>query len=200
MREELRTSTQLADEQLDALVRELEAKIAEIVNVAQMRVFDHPAKAAQQYDEMADALRALIATQERVHQLLRGDVGLPTGVLDRRLKHAETMAAALRKRVTKGRPAAEGFYQRGLARAAARIIGEHCEAMSKPNLRRAVATVLLRAGYSFPAREKNSDKFDRMLQPFPPIRSTKPPNAPRRTVDCATFRFNSRRDAELSRN
>jgi hypothetical protein len=168
VREELRTSTQLADERLDALVGELEAKITKIVNVAQMRAFDDPAKTAKQYDEMANALRDLIATQERVHLVVREGVGLPKSVLVGRLQVADAMAAGLRKHVKKGRPLAEGFYQRGLARAAARIIRNHCEAITKEDLRRAVAAVLIRAGYSFPEPKKNSDKFDRMLRPFRP--------------------------------
>jgi hypothetical protein len=166
MREELRDATQLPDERLDVLVGELEAKIAEIVRVAEMRLFDHPAKAAQQYDEMARALRALMATQERVHPAVRDGVGLPKGALDRRLKVAEDMAAGLRKHVTRGPPVVRS-YRDGLARASARIIRSHCEEIGKANLRRGVAAALLRAGYNFPELKKNGDKFDRMLEPFP---------------------------------
>jgi len=60
------------------------------------------------------------------------------------------------------------MYRNGLMRAAARIINSHCPGISKQNLRRAVAAVLVTAGYSSMDLKKNGDKFDRMLRPFPP--------------------------------
>ncbi len=167
MREELRASTQLADERLDALVSELEAKIADIARYAKMRFLeDHRAEAAQQYDKMAYALCALIATQERVHPVVREGVGLPKRALVRRLQVAESMASTCRKHVTKGAPVVRP-YRDGLSRAAHRIVVSHCFGIRKRNLRRAVAAVLEKAGYDFPEPKKNPEKFDRMLQPLP---------------------------------
>jgi hypothetical protein len=78
------------------------------------------------------------------------------------------MASACRNDVTVGRPVAKGFYQRGLAKAADRIIRAHCPGISEPNLRRAVGAVLENAGHTFPNPKKDAAKFDQMLQPFPP--------------------------------
>jgi hypothetical protein len=166
VREVLRASTQLADERLDALVDDLESQIAKIGHVAAMRTFGRPGETAQQYDEMADALRDLIATQERIHPVVREGVGLPKSVLAHHLKVAEDMAAAHREYVTKGRPAVEGQYRNGVARGADRIIRVHCSGISKGNLRRAVAAVLASAGYNSPNPKKDPTKFDQMLQPL----------------------------------
>jgi hypothetical protein len=168
VREELRAPTGLHGKRLDALAGELETKISEIGHVAAMRLLERPAEAAQQYAEMAYALRALIKTQKQVHPAVRDDIGLPESALTRRFKFAEDMAARLRKRVTKGRSAVGGRYRDGLARASARTINEYCPRISRRRLRSAIAVVLSRAGYSFPEPEKNGDKFDRMFWPRSP--------------------------------
>ena len=76
MREELRTYTQLADEQLDALVGEMEAEIAGNAHAARSRLFDYPTKRAREYVEVVAAVRALISILRRVHPAVREGVGL----------------------------------------------------------------------------------------------------------------------------
>jgi hypothetical protein len=167
LRASIRDSTQCTDEQLDALVGELEAKIEEIVNVGQKRPFDYPTKAAQQYEDTAAALRTLIAVLERVHPAVRDGIGLSTDELIRRFKLADAMATALQKDVRVGRPVVERLYRDGLARTATRIIGAHCSEISRANLRRAIAAVLETAHYKFPDPKKDGAKFDRMSETFP---------------------------------
>jgi hypothetical protein len=169
VRKELRTYTQLADERLDALVDELEAKIAENAHAAQSRLFDHPAKRAREYDELVAAIRALISILRRVHPGVREGAGLSVPDLLRRCEVADGMAAMLREHAKKGRPTAQGDWQRALARGADRIIRAHCPGISEPNLRRAVAAVLTKAGYKYPDPKKDVTRFDRIrLRPFPP--------------------------------
>ncbi len=167
MRDQLRASTQIADEQLDALVGELNAKIAVIGRVAALRPFECPGEVARDYDEMAEAIGRVISAHQRVHPAVREGVGFTTTELFRRFKVAENMAAALRKDATTGRPAVEGMYRNALARAAVRIIKKHCDGISEANLRRAVAAVLRDAGYRFPNTKKDSAKFDKFMQPIP---------------------------------
>jgi hypothetical protein len=79
------------------------------------------------------------------------------------------MAAALRKHVKKGRPTAQGDWQRALARKADRMIYAQCPGISEENLRRAVAAVLEKASYGYPNIKKDAARFDRIrLRPFPP--------------------------------
>jgi hypothetical protein len=82
------------------------------------------------------------------------------------------MAAMLRGDVKKGRPTAQGDWQRALARGADRIISSHCPGISELNARQAVATVLKKAGYTYPDPKKDVTKFDRIrLRPFRPSQS-----------------------------
>ena len=169
MREELRTATRLADDQVDVLVAELEAEIAGNAHAARSRLFDYPAKRAREYVELVAAIRALISILRRVHPSVREGVGLSIPDLLRRCEVAGTMAATLREHGKKGRPTAQGDWQRALARRADRMIREHCPGISEPNLRRAVAAVLKTAGYKYPDPKKDGTKFDRIrLRPFPP--------------------------------
>lgn len=169
MREELRTYTQLADEQLDALVGEMEAEIAGNAHAARSRLFDYPTKRAREYVEVVAAVRALISILRRVHPAVREGVGLLIPDLLRRCEVAGTMAATLREDGKKGRPTARGDWQRALARRADYMIRAHCPAISEPNLRRAVAAVLKKAGYKYPDPKKDVTKFDLIrLRPFPP--------------------------------
>jgi hypothetical protein len=168
LKEKLRAATGLVDRRLDTLVGELKTKIADHNDVAAMRVFDYRAETAQEYAEVAAAIDKLVSILRRVHPAVRDGVGLTTDELARSFQVADTMAHALRKDVTKGRPIVEGLYRDGLARAAARIISAHSSDIIKGNLRRAVAAVLEDAGYTFPNLKKDVAKFDRMLRQFPP--------------------------------
>lgn len=171
MRDKLRTATRLDGERLDDLVAELKAKIADIAHYSKMRLLDRGRKgeaAAQECDDVARALRALIAAQERVDPAVRESVGIPPSALIHHLQVAKDMAAGYRKRVTKG-PRIVRHYRDGLARAAHRIVLAHCFGIqSKRELRRAIAAVLEEAGYGCPNPKKDSARFDRMFQPLPP--------------------------------
>ncbi len=170
MRKKLSLLTRLTDERLGALVGELEAKIADIKRVEELRrANERQDESAQDWRDVADAIDLLIGTLNRVPGRIVENLrpyGLSVSALTSCREVASTAAGAVRKPVKRGRPAGTNAYRDGLARGAARIVRAHCPDISKDRLRHTVAAVLVTAGYSFMDPGKNPDKFDLLMQPL----------------------------------
>jgi hypothetical protein len=166
MRDKLGLLTRLNGEPLAALCRALEEKIADIARVEKIRLSNERGS-ARDYDVIAVAIENFIATLERSPRIVESlrSYGLSMTALTSCHEVAKHAVEVLREPARRGRPAGSNCYRNGLARAAARILREHCPSICQIKLRHGIAEVLIAAGYQRgPDPGKNADKFDEMTR------------------------------------